>query len=145
MLLTPEDEQACLRTIRRHLRPRGTLVVTLFDPLHHLLVPGNVGVRAEPRTLRHPSTGHEVRIEVIERANDPVRQVYQERWRFSELAADGTPIRVEEEMLRMRWIYRMEMRYLLEREGFDVVAEYSDYHRSPPVYGKEQIWVAAAH
>jgi hypothetical protein len=28
------------------------------------------------------------------------------------------------------------------RAGFDPVAEYSDYARSAPAYGKEQIWVA---
>jgi SAM-dependent methyltransferase len=144
MLLTPEDEQACLDAIHRHLRPGGTLVVTLFDPLHHLLLPGNVGVGAGTRTVRHPATGNEVHIEVLDRTNDPVRQVYEERWRFSELAADGSLLRSEEEMLRMRWIYRMEMQYLLERQGFEVVAEYSDYRRSPRAYGKEQIWVARA-
>jgi hypothetical protein len=33
------------------------------------------------------------------------------------------------------------MRYLFEFTGFVVVAEYSDFCRSPPVYGAEQLWV----
>ena len=44
--------------------------------------------------------------------------------------------------MRMRWIYRNEMRYLLELCGFAVEAEYSDFFGSPPAYGKEQVWVA---
>ena len=35
----------------------------------------------------------------------------------------------------------VEMRYLFELTGFEVVAEYSDLFRSPPAYGKEQLWV----
>ncbi len=42
----------------------------------------------------------------------------------------------------MSWIYRREMRYLFELTGFEVLAEYSDFAKSPPAYGKEQIWVA---
>jgi len=34
------------------------------------------------------------------------------------------------------------MRHLLKLAGFMVEAEFSDFSRSPPAYGKEQIWVA---
>jgi hypothetical protein len=33
------------------------------------------------------------------------------------------------------------MRYLFELTGFEVVAEYSDFFRSLPAHGKEQLWV----
>jgi hypothetical protein len=39
------------------------------------------------------------------------------------------------------WTFRYEMRHLVESRGFVVEAEYSDFHRSPPQYGKEQILV----
>lgn len=42
----------------------------------------------------------------------------------------------------MRWTYRYEMQYLLLLTGFEPVACYSDYHRRPPRYGREQIWIA---
>ena len=74
--------------------------------------------------------------------NDTVAQTLEEVWRFTEVGPDGQPIRVEEEVLRMRWIYRWEMRYLLELCGFEIEAEYSDYAGAAPAYGKEQIWVA---
>ena len=47
-------------------------------------------------------------------------------------------------MLTLRWTHRQEMRYLFELTGFEVEAEYSDFHRSPPAYGREQIWLARA-
>ena len=34
------------------------------------------------------------------------------------------------------------MRYLLELCGYEVEAEHGDYFGGPPVYGREQVWVA---
>jgi hypothetical protein len=42
----------------------------------------------------------------------------------------------------MRWTFRYEMRHLLRLCGFRVLEEYSDFDKSPPSYGKEQVWVA---
>jgi len=36
---------------------------------------------------------------------------------------------------------RQEMRYLFELTGFEVIAEYSDFFRAPPAYGKDQLWI----
>jgi hypothetical protein len=33
------------------------------------------------------------------------------------------------------------MAYLFELSGFEVVEQYSDFDRAPPVYCKRQIWV----
>jgi hypothetical protein len=68
--------------------------------------------------------------------------VLEETWRFQELNHDGALLREERETLRMRWLYRYEMRYLLELSGFEIEAEYSDFEGSPPAYGNEQVWVA---
>jgi len=43
---------------------------------------------------------------------------------------------------RIRPAYRFEMQHLLELCGFEVEAEYSDFQRSSPKYGAEQVWVA---
>jgi SAM-dependent methyltransferase len=146
MLLLPEEERACLRCAHAHLRPGGTVIVDIFDPLLDLIVPGRVDDRpADEDPLQegvHPVTGNRVHVTVEERTNDTVRQVLEETWRFREFDHGGDLVRDEREVLRMRWIYRSEMRYLLELSGFDVVAEYSDFKRSPPAYGKEQVWVA---
>lgn len=147
MLLTPEDEQQCLNQVRKHLLAGGRLVIDVFDPWLDALLPGEAGPPHAPRTEsggRHPETGNTVRVDVFRRFNDTVNQVFEEEWRFTEVDDMGRTVRTDEETLKMRWIYRWEMRYLLERHGFRVLAEYSDYEGSPPAYGKEQIWVAEA-
>jgi SAM-dependent methyltransferase len=145
MLSTPEEQRRCLEAAHRHLVPGGTLAIDLFDPLLDLLVPGLLPDSWTPMgNYPHPDTFNLVRIEVADRMNDPLAQVFEETWRFTEVDRGGNVLRQEEEVLRMRWTYRYEMRYLLELCGFEVLAEYSDYFRSPPAYGKEQVWVARA-
>ena len=143
MLTAPEDQRRCLDAASRHLAPGGILAVNLFDPLLDRLDPGPLPNAWTPMgNFPHPETWNLVRIEVADRMNDPLAQVFEETWRFTEVDRRGYVLRQEEEVLRMRWTYRYEMRYLLELAGFEVVAGYSDYFKAPPAYGKEQIWVA---
>jgi SAM-dependent methyltransferase len=138
-LLTIDLQRACLARVFDHLRPGGVLSVHLFDPRLDLCLPGLTGGRAE--TGVDPATGRTYRVEVLSRENDALAQVLRERWRFSELDASGSAIRVEEEQLALRWTYRYEMRHLLELAGFRSIVEYSDFQRSPAAYGREQVWV----
>ncbi|MBK6319641.1 MAG: class I SAM-dependent methyltransferase [Dehalococcoidia bacterium] len=143
LLTTPDQQRGCLNCVREHLVPGGILAIDIFDPQLDRMAEGPM-----PEAWRdlgqvlHPETWNPVRIEATDRTADIVAQVFEETWRFTELDGDGGAIRVEEEVLRMRWTYRNEMRYLLELCGFEVEAEYSDYFGSPPAYGKEQVWVA---
>jgi SAM-dependent methyltransferase len=139
-LLEPEAQRACLRAAFAHLRPGGTFSLQVFDPLLDLCVPGVGGRRSDDGL--DPRTGRTVRVDVLDRTNDPLRQVLRETWRFAELDRDGRVIREETEALVLRWTYRYEMRYLLELVGFEAIEEWSDFHRSPPAYGREQVWVA---
>ncbi|MGE3076829.1 MAG: trans-aconitate 2-methyltransferase [Dehalococcoidia bacterium] len=139
----PEAQRRCLERVRDHLRPGGILAIDIFDPLLDRMVPDlDTEDWSFQGTVPHPDSFNLVLIQAISRANDPLSQVFEETWRYSEHDREGNQLRQEEEVLRMRWTYRYEMRYLLELAGFEVVAEYSDYLKSPPAYGKEQIWVA---
>jgi hypothetical protein len=140
-LLDSHGQRSALDGARRHLRPGGMLAIDLFDPRLDRLVPGLVEGE-EVRETTHPVTGRRVVVRIDERVNDPVRQVFRQRWRFKELGEDGTVVREEQEELSLRWTYRWEMRHLLELSGFEPVAEYGDYAASPPAYGGEQIWLA---
>jgi len=142
-LLTPEAQRSSLACIHRHLRPRGQLIIDLFDPRLDWLIPNlaTPPVPARPPVI-HPDSGNTVTIEVLERTNDPLRQVLRERWQFTERNAAGDVVRREEEVLDLRWTYRYEMRYLLELSGFAIERELSDFSDAPPAYGREQIWVA---
>lgn len=142
MLDTAAAQRKCLERIHRHLLPGGIVAIDVFDPILGRLEPGKKSRKwALLNEVIHPETLNVVRIEVAGRANDPVEQVFEETWRFTEVGPKKV-LRREKEVLRMRWTYRNEMRYLLELTGFGGIREYSDYHKSPPAYGKEQIWVA---
>jgi SAM-dependent methyltransferase len=144
VLLEPRQQRECLATILRHLRPGGLLAFHVFDPLLQYCTPDvGVGPRPERGAIRHPVTGTLVRVNAVERQNDPLRQVMEERWEFEELDSAGAILRHESERLTMRWTYRYEMRYLLELTGFKVDGEFSDFIGSPPAYGREQVWVVS--
>jgi hypothetical protein len=123
------------------------LIVDVFDPDLERLQPGTFGWAAGDRDagdVSHNADGTRIRRSLVMRTNDAMKQQADVVWRFDELDAAGGVVRSAEEVLRMLWIYRNEMRYLLELCGFTVEAEYSDFHGSPPSYGREQIWVARA-
>lgn len=143
LLTSAEQQRRCLESVRDHLLPGGVVAIDLFDPLLETIV--SASANSEPRQLGivpHPTSLNLVRVETVSREYDLVEQLLEEVHRFTEVGRDGATLRCEEETLRMRWIYRNEMRYLLELCSFAVEAEYSDYQKSPPAYGKEQIWVA---
>jgi hypothetical protein len=143
LLLSPDDQETCLRCVHRHLRTDGILILNLFDPRYDLLLPGEHTGLISSRVVTHPISGNTVRIEVLSRVNDYLSQCFTETWQFTELRPDnGMAVRREKETLRMRWTFRYEMRHLLRLCGFRVLEEYSDFDKSPPNYGKEQVWVA---
>ncbi len=146
MLQTPEDERACLQAVRRHLSPGGRLIIDIFDPLLDRLAPGTQLETSHlvVDTTTHAETGNRVEVRTMSRHNDPMTQLLREVWRFTERDGRGLIVRQEEEVLTMRWIFRWEMRYLLELCGFEIEAEHSDYMGAPPAYGREQIYTARA-
>jgi SAM-dependent methyltransferase len=134
-------QRRALRLAREHLVPGGTLVIDVFDPLLDRIAPGR-HPGEERGVYRHPRTGRAVHVTTVGRTTDAVDQRLVETWRFAELDEAGGVACEELEELTLRWTYRHEMRHLLERSGFEPIAEYSDYAKAPPAYGKEQIWVA---
>ncbi|PTY04128.1 hypothetical protein DB346_04880 [Verrucomicrobia bacterium LW23] len=141
MMWSAAVQEQCMLCLRRHLVPGGRLVINLFDPRHDMLLPGKSRETVLIREMKHPRTGHLVVVEVLERENDPLLQLFQEQWRFTEKDAAGNVLRQETETVRLRWTFRYEMRRLAVASGFHVEAEYSDFEGSAPAYAKEQVWV----
>ncbi|MFY9983135.1 MAG: class I SAM-dependent methyltransferase [Chthoniobacterales bacterium] len=141
LLLTPEAQRSCLICIGRHLVPKGRAIINLFDPRYDLITAGTQKSVSSPKDLIHPLSGNHILVETLERENDPLTQTFKERWRFTETDSRGALVLQEEAQLQMRWTFRYEMRHLVESCGFVVESEYSDFRRSAPQYGKEQIWV----
>ncbi len=141
-MLTPAAQRAALASMRRHLRSDGALILDLFDPRLDWCVPQPEAERPDRQaTVRNPVTGRDVRMAVIERTPDPMRQIIDEVWRYTELDGAGKEIRATTERLILRWTLRSEVRHLAELAGFEVDAEYGDFRGGPPTYGREQVWV----
>ena len=141
-MLTPQAQRSALAAMRRHLRPDGALVLQLFDPRLEWVVPEpHADLSGRQTTVRNPMTGRDVRIEVIERAPDPGRQLIDELYRFTEVDEAGQAVRSMTERLVLRWSLRSEIRHLAELEGFVVEGEYGDFRGGAPAYGGEQVWI----
>jgi len=141
-LLTIREQRACLEQVHRHLLPAGRLIVDLFDPRLEFCAPDAPAAPMGRPSIHDPATGHDIAVTVTDRRNDPLAQTFSERWRWT-VTRRGRLVRRVDDVLRLRWTYRHEMRHLFELTGYRVVAEYSDFRRSPPRYGAEQVWVAA--
>lgn len=116
----------------RHCGPKPTWtaanvedMITGFEGLRHRRAADAVAIRQRPHT-------------------DPFRQTVHESLQFEEIDQAGSVMGSEETSWSLRWSTRQETAYLLELTGFDVVDLYSDFGRSPPDYGREQLWVARA-
>ena len=140
-LMTPEAQQKCLRCIHQHLEPGGRLVINIFDP-RLSRCDEQIEDPTEEMTVTNPVTGLQVEQRAVDRINDPLSQSFKMLWVISERDAQDNIVREEHERLDLRWTYRFETRYLLELCGFEVLAEFSDFEKSAPAYGKEQVWVA---
>jgi SAM-dependent methyltransferase len=143
-LLTFDDQRRALSCIRRHLSERGRLVLNVFDPRLDLLAEtvGAGGGRTRlRRELRHPDTGNLVVVWDTHRC-DPERQLLHEYLIYEELDEQGRMVSRSYSRLTLRYIFRHEMRHLLELCGFRVEALYGDFARGPYRSGGEQVWVA---
>ncbi len=141
-VIEPEDQRRTLRCVHTHLKPGGHLVVDLFDPNFELLA--TPAEEMPVRSARHPVSGNLIRKAVVARHNDPYRQVVRETLRLEEVDGSGQAVATEETSWALRWSPRQEMAYLFELCGFDIVEQFSDFNRSPPAYGREQVWVVSA-
>ena len=141
-LLTAKEQMECLQSAYKHLADDGLFILDLFDP--------NFAPRSEEEwqediakipTVIHPRTGNKVEMEFLERTVEFFEQQITEFWQYREIAENGEILRSEDSDLPVRWVTRPEMRYLLMLNGFEIVNEYSSFHKDKPVYGKEQIWL----
>jgi SAM-dependent methyltransferase len=141
-VIEPVDQRRALQCVHDHLVPGGHLVVDLFDPNFELL---DLPAESMPiRETRHPVSGNLIRRSVVERHNDPFRQVVREALRLEEVDGAGRVVASEETSWALRWTLRQEMAYLFELCGFETVEQFSDFKKSPPTYGREQVWVVSA-
>jgi hypothetical protein len=115
-------------------------VVDVFDPLLEHCVPGAASPIPD-RDAVDPASGYLIRRRTLARDIDPIRQTIAETFRLEIVSTSGEVLAATETSFAIRWACRQEMAWLFELSGFEVVEQYSDFERSPPAYGKRQIWV----
>lgn len=142
-VLTPGDQQRALAVFRKHLDPGGYLILDLFDPMLEKIT-ATFGPEPEVSEHTHHRTGVRYLRSVTDRVFDLVTQIVEETILGEELNEGGDVVASAKIGWRLRWTFRQEVVYLLERAGFEIIAEYSDFYRAPPADAKEQLWLARA-
>jgi ubiquinone/menaquinone biosynthesis C-methylase UbiE len=141
-LLTERDQEAALHCIHRHLARGGVLSFNTFDPNYSYIAANLKGAAHEPvlRTEYINSRGNREQIWNITEY-DPATQIIHITWRFDEFNAEGERIDQRERPLRLRWSFEPEIRYLLRLCGFEVLATYAAYDKTPKTYGSGIVWI----
>jgi len=143
-LLTPKAQRQALTCIREHLTDDGRLIFNIFDP-HLEMIAAHLGplgsAQKKDSEFIDPATGHQIIVWATGHY-DPEQQILEQYFIFEELDGEGKVTAKTYCPLTLRYIYRYEMRYLLELCGYKVEALYGDFQRGPFRHGGEQIWIA---
>ncbi len=129
-LMTAEEQRCALRRLRAHLAPGGRLVIDVFNPS----IPFMGDERYSIHPMREPEftmpDGRRVVRSFRIAARSFVQQTQEVEFTIDVTHPDG---REEQHLERfsMRYLFRFELEYLLECEGFRVEAIYGDYDKSP--------------
>jgi SAM-dependent methyltransferase len=138
-----EDQLACLSSIHRALADGGRLILDVFNPSLDALVDDSRCVEqpsGDPFTL--PDGRIVERREQIS-SRDYLGQVVNAELIFHVTHPDGRRERLVQS-LQMRYLFRFEIEHLLARSGFEIVAAYGDYKRTPLEAGPAQELVYVA-
>ncbi|MFP4499241.1 MAG: class I SAM-dependent methyltransferase [Vulcanimicrobiota bacterium] len=142
-LLTSQQQKSALERIYNHLRPEGKLVLNFFDPCLETIA--SHLDKEEPSMEKITDfvlpSGNNVDV-LCHRVYYPGDQILVEDRVFEESDSMGEVVKKGKSVLKLRWIYRFEMEYLLELCGFSIENLYGDFHKNPYRYAGEQIWTA---
>ncbi len=142
-LVEEEKQVACLRSIRRHLRPGGRLAFDVFYPNLDHLANTELGKECELTPWTKLPDGRELRRTTrTTRCDIPAQVKDVEIIYYLRTPDDGEERYVQ--AFPFRWFYRYEMEYLLARCGFRVRELYADFERTPfgQEYPCEMVFVA---
>ena len=137
LLLTDrKDFDVCLQNCRDHLDDDGKFIVDVFSPNFELC-----GIK-EPnmRFLQHFYV-KEIKKVVVQweyAKRDMAKQLIDIDFLYEEYDSSGA-VTKKTYNLKMSLIFRYEMEYLLEKNGFTVLEVYGDYDRTPFSFSSPQI------
>lgn len=147
LLLTTEDQLACLRSIAKHLVPGGRLAFEVENPnivamAEWLGVKRGTLQREPERDYRHPETGLYIRSWRTFEYHPSVQKIITEG-AIDELDGDGQVVRRAYGQMELRYLHRYETEHLLARTGFEVEALYGDVTKQEyRGVSPDMVWVA---
>lgn len=142
-LTTTGQQRACLTAAHDHLIEGGHLVLDVFDPVLDACIPGAATPNPDREAI-DPESGDRLRRHSIARINNPLDQTFIETFRLERFDKSGDLLASDDAIHHLRWATRQEMAYLFELCRFEIEAEFSDFERRAPAYGKRQIWIVKA-
>ena len=139
-LLTRNEQEATLRNIHAHLVPGGGLVLTLLDSEASYCASADPSRAIE--MFEDPASGHRIRRRFLADRVNRSDQILTETILIEQVNKDGEIVDSEQTSWSLARIRVGEMRDLIQRCGFEIEAQFSDFDGAPPGHGAEQIWVA---
>jgi ubiquinone/menaquinone biosynthesis C-methylase UbiE len=123
-MLTVEDQEATLKSIHKHLKPNGRLIIYVFNP--DLTRIQNV-VRLE----KVKQVKDQVIMRFATQSFDFPNQTTTVQWIYDFVKSDGSVKRHVLSPLKLRYLFYDEMRQLLARTGYETETVYGDEKKAP--------------
>ena len=124
-LLTIEDIERCLATVREHLAPGGRFIMELYNPSLEILS-REEGERTPFLEYDHPDGEGKVRVDFS--------SLYEKATQLQHLTLHYSMPGVEKqptERVRIRMYFPQELDALLKYNGFEVMEKYGDFDGKP--------------
>ena len=138
-LTTMEEAQSSLAAIRRHLRPKGRVVIDLFSSYEH---PDDSFLGDHVDWIRRiPGSGQTITRTRNGLHIDRASQILYSEVRFHILDESGKD-QVLRDNFALRYWFRYQFEVLLAAAGFEILQEFGNYDYRPIGGGPEFIFVA---
>lgn len=131
-LNTAEDQKRCLTGICDHLKAGGRFILDIFNPSLHYLTSRlgqEIGDEEEFEMPGYPKIKRRYQLNSVDYFN----QTLDTEMTYYVTRSDGKSERLVHSF-RLRYIYRFEAEYLLNKCGFKIEDIFGNYERSP--YGE---------
>lgn len=125
---TLEQQDACLKSVLRHLKPGGRLFIDILSP-NVVLLAEEKSRELDPHLFFAPTLGTNV-LKTIDVDRDPAKQLEKITFRYRWHDANGNP-RQRLMKFNMTYIFPRELQMLFERHGLELEYLWGNYDGSP--------------
>ncbi len=139
-LLTTEEQLACLKRARQHLKPDGIFSMGVRSPASVSWEEADWAPLQLNWTRTDPATGEVVMKMAVEQP-DPGRMVRRLTYVYDRVSRDGA-VKRSVFATELRHSTQAELALLLQQAGLRVTHVYGDYDLSPVGFGDDLIFVA---